>query len=136
MTKTHQRTHSTILEPFSKNGVLRLFPGDSSRDMVFHQDSASSRTANHTIQYLKDNHFKVITTGDGMPKSPNAVQIYYGIWGILKRRLPKRTVNFLTGLKRALTDEWRKLDLETIYKTLASWSKRCRMIYYCHISQI
>ena len=71
-----------------------------------------------------------------MPKSPDAAPMDFGIWGILKRRLQKRTVNTITGLKRALMDEWRKLDQETINKTLASWPKRCRMIYYCHGSQI
>ena len=50
-----------------------------------------------------------------MPKSPDAAP--FGVWGILKRCLQKRNVNTLLGLKRALKDEWNKLDQKTINKT-------------------
>ena len=40
---------------------------------------------------------------------------------------------------RSLKNEWHKFDQETINKTLKSWPKRCRLIYYCkgsHIKQL
>jgi hypothetical protein len=71
-----------------------------------------------------------------MPKSPDAAPIDFGIWGILKHRLQKRKIYTLSGLKKALKQEWQKLEQSTINKTLASWPRRCRMIYYAHSSQI
>ena len=68
--------------------------------------------------------------------SPDCAPMDYGIWGILKRRLQKRSIYTLNGLKRALKDEWNKLEQSYINKTLASWPKRFRMVYYCHGSQI
>jgi hypothetical protein len=71
-----------------------------------------------------------------MPKSPDAAPMDFGICGVLKRRLQKRQINTIIGVKRALKDEWHKFDQETINKTLKSWPKRCRMIYNCHGSHI
>ncbi|KAH3834740.1 hypothetical protein DPMN_108075 [Dreissena polymorpha] len=59
-----------------------------------------------------------------------------GLWEILKRRLQKRQVNSLSGLKRAPKDELRKLEQTTINKTLKSWPKRCRITRNCHGSHI
>lgn len=124
-----------VLKPFLKKDVPRLFPEGSKR-MVFHQDSASSHTSKQTLKFLKDNKVKFVKPEEWMPKSPDAAPMDFGIWGILKRRLQKRTINTLRGLKRALRDEWWKLDQKTINKTLESWPKRCRLIYGCHGSQI
>ena len=57
-----------------------------------------------------------------------------GFWylGILKRRLQKRRIRSLHGLKRALYDEWNKLEQPIINRVLSSWPKRCRLIYRCH----
>ena len=38
---------------FSNEDVRQLFPGDSSKDMVFHQDSASSHMAKNTLNCLR-----------------------------------------------------------------------------------
>lgn len=125
-----------VLKPFLDKDVPRMFPAGKEKDMVFHQDSASSHTAKKTIEYLKKRKTKFITPDEWMPKSPDAAPMDYGIWGILKRRLQKRKIYTMNGLKNALKDEWNKLEQKVINKTLASWSKRCRMIYYCHGSQI
>ena len=71
-----------------------------------------------------------------MPKSPDAAPMDFAIWGILKKRLQKRKKYSLECLKRALKDEWQKLDQAVINKTLESWPKRCRLIYNLHGSQI
>jgi hypothetical protein len=68
-----------------------------------------------------------------MPRLPDAAPMDFGIWGVLKRRLQ---INTFVGLKRALKNEWRKLDQEIINKTFKSWPKRCRIIYNCHRSHI
>ena len=124
-----------MLKPFLDNDVPRLFPDDP-ESMVFHQDSASSYTARATIKFLKNNNVNFIEKEEWMPKSPDAAPMDFGIWGILKRHLQKRNVNTLLGLKRALKDEWNKLDQKTINKTLESWPNRCKLIYRCHGSHI
>ena len=77
-----------------------------------------------------------IDRDEWMPKSPDAAPMDFGIWGILKRRLHKRNVTSVIGLKKALKDEWGKLDQIIINKTLESWPKRCRLIYACHENHI
>ena len=124
-----------VLKPFIEKDVPRLFPGRA-REMVFHQDSASSHTARKTLDFLQKRQVQYITPSEWMPKSPDCAPMDYGIWGILKRRLQKCSIYTLNGLKRALNDEWNKLEQSYINKTLASWPKRCRMVYYCHGSQI
>ena len=124
-----------VLKTFIEKDVPRLFPGRA-REMVFHQDSASSHTARKTLDFLQKRRVQYITPPEWMPKSPDCARMDYGIWGILKHRLQKRFIYTLNGLKRAPKDEWNKLEQSCINKTLASWPKRCRMVYYCHGSQI
>ncbi|KAH3699830.1 hypothetical protein DPMN_074792 [Dreissena polymorpha] len=71
-----------------------------------------------------------------MPQSPYVAPMDFGIWRILKLRLQKRNLNSVIGLKKALKDEWRKLDQNIINKTLESWPKRCRLTNACHGSHI
>ena len=101
-----------VLKPFIEKDVPKLFPGDTAKDIVFHQDSASSHTAKQTLAYLKNKNIKCISPVEWMPKSPDAAPMDFGIWGIIKRRLQKRIVNTLTGLKRALKDKWAKTGAE------------------------
>ena len=126
---------NSVLKTFLNKDVPRLFNGHEN-DMVFHQDSASSHTSKKTIEFLKKRKVSYITPSEWMPKSPDCAPMDYGIWGILKRRLQKRKIYTLSGLKRAVKDEWKKLEQSYINKTLSSWAKRCRMVYYCHGSQI
>ena len=104
--------------------------------MLIHQNSASSHTSKQTLQFLKKEKVNFIDPEEWMPKSPDAASMDFGIWGILKRLLQKRNVNSAIGLKKALKDEWIKLDQNIINKTLESWPKRCRLIYACHGSHI
>ncbi|KAH3803546.1 hypothetical protein DPMN_131809 [Dreissena polymorpha] len=97
-----------------------MFPEGKQHVMTLHQDTASSHTSEHTVNFLKDQNIKFITPEEYLPTSPDAAPIDFGICRILKRRLQKRQVNLLSGLKRALKDEWRKLEQTTIYKALKS----------------
>lgn len=125
-----------VLTPFLDQDVPRLFPGAASRDMVFHQDSAASHTAKNTLEFLKERNVNYISPDEWMPKSPDAAPMDFGIWGILKRRLQKRKIRSLLGLKRALLDEWNKLEQPLINRVLCSWPKRCKLIHRCHGLQI
>ena len=80
-----------VLKPFIEKDVPRLFPG-CAREMVFHQDSASSHTARKTLDFLQKRRVQNITPSEWMPKSPDCAPMDYGIWGILKRCLQKRSI--------------------------------------------
>ena len=100
------------------------------------KDSASSHTSKQTLAYVRKQNMNFVTPQEWMPKSPDAALMDFAIWGIFKRRLQMRKIYTLAGLKRALRDEWRKLEQHVINKTLESWPKRCRLIYNLHGSQI
>ena len=109
-----------VLKPFLDKDVPKLFP-EGQNAMIFHQDSASSHTSKDTLDFLRKRKVKFITPEEWMPKSPDAAPMDFGIWGVLKRRLQKRQINTLIGLKKkAVKDEWRKLEQTTIDKTLKS----------------
>ena len=93
-----------VLTPFLDEDVPRMLPGASSRNMVFHQDSAASHTAKNTLNFLDGLNINYISPDEWMPKSLDAAPMDFGIWGILKRRLQKRRIRSLLGLKRALYD--------------------------------
>ena len=125
-----------VLKPFIKHDAPRLFPGDQIKDMLFHQDSASSYMSKQTLAYIRKQNMNFVTPQEWMPKSADAALMDFAIWGILKRRLQKRKIYTLAGLKRALRDKWRKLEQHVIYKKLESWPKQCSPIYSLHGSQI
>ena len=119
-----------VLKPFIKNDAPKMFRGDQIKD------SASSHTSKQTLAYVRKQNMNFVTPQEWMHKSPDAALMDFAIWGILKRRLQKRKIYTLAGLKRALRDEWRKLEQHVINKTLELWPKRCRLIYNLHGSQI
>jgi hypothetical protein len=92
-----------------KNNVPCLFPGREKKK-YFHQDSASSHTAAKTKEFFKERKVKYVSPEEWMPKSPNAAPMDFGILGILKRRLQKRKIYTLSGLKKALKQVWQKLE--------------------------
>ena len=105
-----------VLMHFLVRDVTWLFLGWEG-DMVSHQDSASNHTAKKTISFL--NEHKVYYTCRMHayeswchlpPTPPPPPTMDFGIWGILKWRLQKHKIYTKTGLKKALKDEWNKLD--------------------------
>ncbi|CAF3321268.1 unnamed protein product [Rotaria sp. Silwood2] len=125
-----------IIEPFIKFDIPRLFPGDTQKKMILHQDSAPGHAAKGTLSYMKEKKIQVITPTEWLPKSPDAAPMDYSIWGILKERVRKHKVSTLNGLKNALKQEWANLEQDVIDHALENWPKRCRLIYYGHGSHI
>ena len=80
-----------VLKPFIEKDVPRLFPGRA-REMVFHQDSASSHTARKTLDFLQKRLVQYMTPSEWMPKSPDCAPMDYGIWGILNASVTFATV--------------------------------------------
>ncbi|CAF3112416.1 unnamed protein product [Rotaria sp. Silwood2] len=52
-------------EPFIKYVIPRLFPGDTRKKMILHQDSAPGHTAKGTVNYMKEKKIQVMTSADG-----------------------------------------------------------------------
>ena len=63
-----------VLRPFIKHDAPCVFPGDQIRDMVFHQDSASSHTSKQTLAYIRKQNLNFVTPQEWMPKSPDAAR--------------------------------------------------------------
>jgi hypothetical protein len=85
---------------------------------------------------LSENNIKFITPDEWLPKSPDAAPMDFSIWGILKERVRQRKVSTLNGLKKAIKEEWEKLEQDVIDRALREWAKRCRLIHYAHGSHI
>ena len=87
-----------VLKPFIEKDGPRLFPGRA-REMVFHQDSASSHTARKTLDFLQKRRVQYITPSEWMPKSPDCAQMDYGIWVSLSAVCRNALYTLLMDLK-------------------------------------
>ena len=86
-----------VLTPFLNEDVPPLFPGASSRDMVFHQDSAASHTAKNTLNFLDGRNINYISPDEWIPKSLDAAPMDY-----FKKKIAKRKLRSRLDLKRTL----------------------------------
>ena len=50
-----------IIEPFIKYDIPRLFPGDTRKGMILHQDSAPGHVAKEALTYMKEHNIQIIT---------------------------------------------------------------------------
>ena len=116
-----------ILTPFIRQDIPKLYPNG---DFLYHQDSAPSHASKKTLKFLRDNNIPLITPLQWMPNSPDAAPLDYFYWGYLKNRLNKRKVTTISGLKKAIREEVKKVPQNVINKALKSWPRRCRQIYY------
>ena len=89
-----------ILKPFLLRDLPRLFPNSERKKMIFHQDSAPSHVSKKTIAFLNGLGINYVKPHEWMPKSPDAAPMDYSIWGYLKQRLNKQTIEDLTQLKK------------------------------------
>ena len=89
------------LKPFLRKDLPWLFQGEE-KNIILHQDSASSHTARYTLNFLKKMVVNLRTPVEWMPESPCATPVNCSIWGILKRHLQKYEVLTFSGLKTAL----------------------------------
>ncbi len=116
-----------ILTPFLRRDIPKLYPNG---DYLFHQDSAPSHASKKTLKFLRDNRIPFITPSEWMPNSPDAAPLDYFFWGYLKNRVNKRKPKTISGLKKVIREEVKKVPQMMINKALKSWSRRCRDIYH------
>jgi hypothetical protein len=122
---------SHVLGPIWHNEIPKLY-GSEVNKVWFHQDKASSHTSHSTALFL---HNLSMQTGiNAIPfssipvKSPDAAPMDFACFGLLKRALRKRRATTLDGLWKVVMDEWNKLDLTILRRSLLSWKIRCRAI--------
>lgn len=115
-----------VIRPFYRELLDRYPTGD----FLFHQDSAPAHRAEMTLNYLDLLKIPFITPDQWMPSSPDCAPCDYWLWGYIKKKLNKRRVRTIRGLKKAVREELQNIPPEMMMRALKSWSKRCRMIYY------
>lgn len=118
---------TNILKPFLAHDAFRLYPEG---DFTFHQDSAPAHTAKVTLEFLRSAGIRFISPEQHTPTSPDAAPCDFFLWGYLGSQLNHRKVKTLTGLKKAICDELRKIPLEMLENAMRAWPRRLRQIYY------
>lgn len=95
-----------ILKPFITKDIPKLYPN---KDYLFHQDSCPSHVSKKTLNFLRTNNIPFITPEQWMAYSPDAAPLDYCIWPYLKRRVNKRKVKTISGLKKVISEEVSKI---------------------------
>ena len=116
-----------ILKPFIRKDIPKLYPNG---DYLFHQGSAPSHKAKKTQDFLRENNIPFITPEEWMPNSPDNSPLDYFYWTYLKRRINKRKVRTIGGLKKAIREEVKNTPQSVINNGLKAWPRKCRQIYY------
>lgn len=120
-----------ILSPIFLNEIPSLYP-QCHQSVRLHQDKASSHTSKSTVNFLKEMEqktgIKAVPFTDIPTKSPDVSPMDFCAFGLLKSALSKRRPKTLTGLWKAVQEEWDRIPLLTLQKALLSWKLRCRKI--------
>ena len=92
-------------------------------------DSATSHTAQLTIQWLKAHGFQYITKDQWLPNSPEISPMDFFANGYLKSKLVTRRYTTIDGMLRCAKQEWMDIPLEMFRNALSSWSDRVKKIF-------
>jgi len=112
-----------VVHPLFKKDIPRLF-GKQAKMAVLHRDSAPAHKSAKTVAWLKSNGYKFIPEEDWPANSPDLSPMDYSINGIFKQRLWRRKTKSLEGLKRAMREEWKKIDIGLCRRTMKGWAPR------------
>jgi hypothetical protein len=99
--------------------IPRMF-GSHASLVVLHYDIARAHKALTTVQWIEANNCNFITAGDWPANSPDLSPMDYAINGIFKHRLWKEKTRNLSGLMRAMKEEWRNISKVLCLVTLRS----------------
>jgi transposase len=94
-----------------------------SRD-IFQQDNASCHTARVTKDYLAKKNIAVLP----WPASSPDLNPIENIWAILKQNVERRPVKSKSELIPVILEEWNKIDLNLIRKTIESMPRRLTQV--------
>lgn len=93
------------------------------RDWEFQQDSARAHSARSTQTWLRANAPSFISPDEWPANSPD-LNPTENIWGIVAERVAMRHPTTLRGFQRVIREEWSKVELETIQRTINSLPRR------------
>lgn len=126
---------TNILNPIFKEDIPNLY-GNDTKNVVFHHDKATSHVSRSTVNFL---HTLETETGitsiepKRIPvKSPDCAPMDFCVFGVLKRKVGNRRPKNLNGLWKVLKEEWEKLDITMLRRSLLSWKVRCRSVAKGH----
>ena len=126
---TYYQKH--ILLPFFKHEIPSLYP-QCHQSVGLHQDKASSHTSQSTVNFLekmeRETGIRAIPFTHIPAKSPDVSPMDFYAFGLLKSALSKRRPTTLHGLWKTVQEEWAKIPLSILQKTLLSWKLRCRKV--------
>ena len=105
------------LKKTKKHNVHRLLPRHIAESTTLFLEKLRNETG-----------IKAIPFGQIPVKSPDASPMDFCAFGLLKQALSKRKPETLDGLWKVVEDEWSKLSIVTLRKSLLSWKIRCRSI--------
>lgn len=130
---------TNVLQPIYDHDIPRLYGADAQRVRI-HQDKASSHTSASTRQFLQrmeqETGIHAIPFTDIPVKSPDAAPMDFCAFGLLKRALGGRRPRTIAGLWKVCQEEWLKLDMVVLRKSLLQWKLRCRAIVAMRGNQI
>ena len=106
----------------------RLY-GKEAHKVVLHKDSATSRTAQLTVQWLEAHGFKYITKDQWLPNFPAISPMDFFANGYLKSKLLAQRYTTIDGMLRCEKQEWMDLSLEIFRGALSSWSDRVKKVF-------
>ena len=111
-----------VLKPLFTVHLPRLYPNEMDK-VYFHQDKASSHTANLTTEYLVKKKSELgisfINKDEILFKAPDIIPFDFFGFGYLKQRLSSRRAKTLDGIWKLSREIWSEID---------SWKRRLRQI--------
>lgn len=109
-----------VLETALLPSFTKLF-GDTNMDGVkFQQDNAPCHKSARTMRWFRENNTELL---DWPAQSPDLNPIEH-LWGLLKRRVRRHTINNKEDLKRCLRLEWNSITVDDCKKLVNSLPKR------------
>ncbi|KFM66484.1 hypothetical protein X975_13415, partial [Stegodyphus mimosarum] len=120
----HVQGHRNTPEPHHAGTKVPVLPLMCHPSVKLHRDKASSHTSKSTVNFLKEMEqktgIKAIPFTDIPSKSPDVSPMDFWAFGLLKTALSKRCPKTLTGLWKAVREEWDRIPLLTLQKALLS----------------
>lgn len=111
----------SILEGHLKAGAQRVF---QQGQWIFQQDSAPAHKAKITQDWCRANTPDFISSSEWPPSSPDLNPLDYAILGFLVAKGNAVQHHSIASLKKTLRAEWRKLPMDTVCNSIASWRHR------------
>ena len=116
----YQRILEKTLLPFASD----VFEDDEI-EWELQQDKATSHTAATTKKWLEDHN---VDTIEDWPTKGDDINPIENLWSIMDERVAKRKFRTEKGMKKAVIEEWKKLEERTVCNLVNSVPDRIRKV--------